>query len=102
MDPSKSKVKRCLWPVDHEELNNDLNAEMEKMNQQESKRMQENWNFNPENDTALEGRFQWEKTQCGGQSTTNEKSQDAIHKEMKVECQITTNEQTVEITPKKT
>lgn len=102
MDPNKSKAKRCLFPVgpqDRAQINNDLNANLEQMNQEESLRMQEKWNFDLNSGKPLEGPLKWEK--CEEQPTVNEKLSDEQHKEIKVESKTTTKEQALQNTPQK-
>lgn len=56
--PYSSKVCRNLFgPVDHQELQNDL----EDLLRQHLEEAQQRWNFNFETETPLEGQFKWER-----------------------------------------
>lgn len=56
--PYSSKVCRSLFgPVDHQQLQNDL----EDLLRQHLEEAQQRWNFNFETETPLEGQFKWER-----------------------------------------
>ncbi|TSK13518.1 Cyclin-dependent kinase inhibitor 1B [Bagarius yarrelli] len=58
--PQQTRRKACrnlFGPVDHEELNRDLNAKLSEI----SERNQQRWNFNFASGTPLQGDYKWEK-----------------------------------------
>jgi hypothetical protein len=62
MDANKNSVKRCLWPVDHAAVRQDLDKATKQMEQKGTAEMKAKYNFDPISGKPLEGPWKWESS----------------------------------------